>query len=44
MVKLSQLQKDRKISDLTEKECIDTLYHIHEWLQKENIHTNGFVG
>jgi hypothetical protein len=24
---------DKKIEDFTEKECIDTLYHTHEWLK-----------
>lgn len=34
---------DKRIEDFTEQECLDTLQHVHEWLQATNIHTKYYV-
>lgn len=35
----SYFPKKKRLKDFTEQDCIDTLHHVHEWLSKNNKHT-----
>jgi hypothetical protein len=35
--------KDKSLRDFTEQECIDTLSHIHKWLQETHKSTRHYI-
>ncbi len=35
----SYFPKKKRLEDFTKQDCIDTLYHVHEWLSENNKNT-----